>query len=91
MAIRYAVIARDPNMLLCEHCQDESLPDRAKESMKEYTWIPYILTAQTAVSSRRYCDAEKRNHHGQLQRVHRVHLLRYNIIWLNLRRQHKRR
>ena len=36
MAIRYAVIARDPNMPLWEHWQDENLPSKAKESMKEY-------------------------------------------------------
>ncbi|CAI2379972.1 unnamed protein product [Moneuplotes crassus] len=36
MSIKYAVIARDPDMPLCEYTADSSLPEKAKKSMREY-------------------------------------------------------
>lgn len=36
MSIKYAVIARDPAMTLCEHLQDDSLPSKAKDAFKRY-------------------------------------------------------
>ena len=36
MSIKYAVIARDPDMPLCEYLKDDSLPGGAKDAMKDY-------------------------------------------------------
>ena len=51
MSIRYTVVARDPDMPLCEYQFDASLPAKAKNSMKSYLEQGIIMERNASTMS----------------------------------------